>query len=305
MKRGVWFGSMAVVLVAFLGGCAASEPKQASAPDPLSDDSSESSEGSSEPSSKHASSESTTATGSGLAAYLEGLRWGMSHADVDRAFTRTDGIIWKDYDAKLAKARVGPEMTALEAERDRQKAGFSRSYIEFKDTPTGYDATGIKGEYTYKNHEALMWLERNGKKRYFFFINDRLWKIYDEVPFGEGVGANYVEAVNTLNAKLGSKGTIQAANPAKGIAVTTVDWKDGTHHLRALDRSGEGLVAVVIEDQSTLNNLASLRSNKTDDPTAIDPSITAVTSGGPSDPNAAPPTDGAAKPAKKGNGKKK
>ena len=220
---------------------------------------------------------------------MDGLRWGMSHAEVTKTFTENGGVIWKDYDEKLAKARVGPEMTAIENEREQAKQAFGRSFIEFKDTPTGYDATGIKGEYTYRNRESLMWITRQGKKRYFFFINDRLWKIYDEVPLAESgaLGKTYLDAVNTMNGKLGAQGRIQGADPAKGINATTVDWKDGSSHLRVVDRSGERVVAVVMEDNGTLGNLASLRPNKAEDPTAIDPTIAAVTKGGLSDPNAA------------------
>src|SRR4029079_14621585 len=134
-----------------------------------------------------------------LTSMTDGLRWGTSHADLMKAFNENGGIICMYYDAKRAKARVGLEMTAIEAERESAKQAFARSFIEFKDTPTGYDATGIKGEYTYKNRESLMWITRQGKKRYFFFINDRLWKIYDEVPLSESgaLGKSYIDAVNT------------------------------------------------------------------------------------------------------------
>ena len=98
-----------------------------------------------------------------LVAFTDGVKWGMSHAELTKQFTQTGGVIWKDYDEKLAKARVGPEQTALEAEREQVKAAFSRSYIEFKDTPTGYDATGIRNEYTYKNKRALMWISARGR----------------------------------------------------------------------------------------------------------------------------------------------
>ncbi|MBX3188357.1 MAG: hypothetical protein KF819_15170 [Labilithrix sp.] len=239
---------------------------------------------------------------SSLASFQEGLRWGMSHAEVNKVFIENGGVIWKDYDAKLAKARVGPEMTALEAEREQAKLAFTRSHIEFKDTPTGYDATGIKGEYTYRNRESLMWINRVGKKRYFFFINDRLWKVYDEVPLAENgpLGKSYIDAVNKLNAQLGAQGRIQGADASKGINATTVDWKDGASHLRVVDRSaGDRVVAVVLEDNNTLGNLASLRPNKVEDPTAIDPTISAVTKGGLSDPNAAKPAASGAAPAGK------
>lgn len=341
MKR----GALSLVAVVTLGvmavACApAKEPKQAAAPDPTEEGASSDSSSSSGSSSSSSSSSSnggsdgiivpppggasggSAAAGtakaggkgeatsvSSLTAMQDGLKWGMSHADVIKVYTQTGGVIWKDYDEKLAKARVGPEMTALEAERETQKAAFGRSFIEFKDTPTGYDATGIKSEYTYKNREALMWVQRQGKKRYFFFINDRLWKVYDEVPLGDSgqMGKTFVEAVNGMAGKLGAAGRIQGADAAKGINTTTVDWKDSSTHLRLVDRSGERLVGMVVEDNSTLDNLASLRPNKSEDPTAIDPTIAAVTKGGLSDPNAAQPAGaGSAKPdAKKAPPKKK
>ena len=323
MKRAVLLGSLAMALTGVLA-CHPKEPKQASAADPVGDDpaaagssstggsggSGGSSDGSSAnnnlapppggPVGKASKGEPTPV--SSLASMMNGLRWGMNHADVTKMFNENGGVIWKDYDAKLAKARVGPEMTAIEAERESAKQAFSRSFIEFKDVPTGYDATGIRGEYTYRNRESLMWITREGKpKRYFFFINDRLWKMYDEVPLTEtgALGKSYIDAVNKMNAQLGASGRIQGADADKGIAATTVDWKDGSSHLRVTDRTSDRLAAVVLEDNGTLGNLASLRPNKAEDPTAIDPTIAAVTKGGLSDPNAAKTAPSGSAPTKK------
>lgn len=325
MKRRVLVASVALLVVA----CGpVKEPKQASQPDPTAeasggDSSSSSSAGAAGSSGAAASSskgrgedilvpppagvggdaprgaapggkpvkgaKGEAPTVEGLGSFQEGLRWGTSHADVTKVFTENGGLIWKDYDDKLKKARVGPEMTAIEAERESKKAAFARSYLEFKDTPTGYDATGIRGEYTYRNRESLMWIEREGKpKRYFFFIGDRLWKIYDEVVLSDSgaFGKSFVDAVNTMNAKLGAHGRILAADPAKGITATTVDYKDAGAHLRLVDRAGEKIVGVALEDANTLANLASLRAVKGDDPNTIDPTVAAVTKGGLSDPNA-------------------
>jgi len=314
MKRAKKSCGLAVSFVVLVAACHPTEPKQANLPEP---------EASADPSSSSSSSGSTSSgkTGGGdplspppsgkpvkgekgeapvvstLAEFQEGLRWGMSHADVQKLFTQQGGVIWKDFDERLTKARVGPEQTAIEAEREQAKAAFGRSYIEFKDTPTGYDATGIKGEYTYKNKESLMWVSRAGKKRFFFFINDRLWKVYDEVPLADGGpwGKTYLDAVNQMNAKLGAQGRVLGADAAKGINATTVDYKDNASHMRVVDRSGEKMVAIVLEDNGTLSNLASLRSNKPEDPNAIDPTVAQVTKGGLSDPNA-PSGSGSAKP---------
>ena len=320
------------VSLAFVFACGPKEPpKQANIPDP--DDPMTESSGSSSSASTSTGSSSGSdssqggdvlapppsgkaAVGKGgeppqvgtLAPFMDGLKWGMSHAEVTKQFTQTGGVIWKDYDEKLAKARVGPEQTALEAEREQAKAAFTRSFIEFKDTPTGYDTTGIKNEYTYKNKEALMWIQRQGKKRYFFFINDRLWKMYDEVPLDEGgpMGKTFTEAVNKINAQLNAQGRVQQADPAKGIHATTVDWKDGANHLRAVDRSGDRMVGIVIEDSSTLSNLAALRPNKPVDPNEIDPSIKAVTGGANRvDPNAPTTAPSSSAAGKKGTPPKK
>jgi hypothetical protein len=303
-------------------GCGPKEPpRQANLPDPV-DPSADSPSGSSGGSStaspsgggsrgdvlaappagggKHAKGEAPE-VGS-LVMFTDGLKWGMSHAELTKKFTETNGVIWKDYDEKLRSARVGPEQTALEAEREQVKAAFTRSFIEFKDTPTGYDTTGIRDEYTYKNKESLMWIQRQGKKRYFFFINDRLWKIYDEVPLAEGgpMGKTYLDAVNVLVGQVSTQGRVQSADASKGVSYTTVDWKDGASHLRAMDRSRDGVVGVVVEDNATLGNLAALRPNKPVDPNAIDPSIAAVTKGtNRSDPNAAAAAPSASAPAKK------
>ena len=97
----------------------------------------------------------------------------------------------------------------------------------------------------------------------------------------------------------------KGADPAKGLNATTVDWKDGSSHLRVVDRSGERVVAVVMEENGTLGNLQALRPNKAEDPTAIDPTIAAVTKGGLSDPNAGKAAGSASAPSKKGPPPKK
>lgn len=227
-----------------------------------------------------------------LAGSLEGFRWGMTHSDVVRVMNRTDGVFDRDYNPQLARMQPGVAMQDVEAERDNRKHAFEQSWVKFEDTPTGFDNTHIKGEYTYRNHESVMYVDRAGKRRYFFFIGtspgERLWKIYDDVPLKQGgiLGATFQQAVTKLNVQYSTPGRIRAADPAHGLTHTTADWQDGNTHLRAEDL-GDGHVAVVLEERATLGNLAQLRVNKEVDPLAMDPSITAITGHQISDPNAA------------------
>ena len=216
------------------------------------------------------------------------LRWGMSHAEVTDVYNRNGGLYDREYVVPLTKLQPGVEMQELEADRDSRKATFERSITHFTGDPTGYDVTPLHDEYTYKNDEAVQKLVKDGKTRYFFYIRDKLWKVYDEIPLKEGgsLGETFQQAITKLNKVLTVPGRIRAASSALGLERTEVDWQDRTAHLRALDRSGEHLVAIVLEDKSTLANLASLRSNKPVDPFALDPSIVTITKGGVTDPNA-------------------
>lgn len=223
-----------------------------------------------------------------LTKMYDGFKWGMTHAEVAKVHNQTGGIFDNDYNPQLAKMQPGVKMQALEAERENKKVAFTATWIEFKDTPTGYDQTAIKDEYTYRNKESVMYVDRDGRRRYFFFMGDRLWKVYDEVALGEqGVmGKTFQDVVNKLNAATGVTGRILPPDPASGRTQTTVDWQDATTHLRAVDR-GAGSSGIVLEDRATLGNLAQLRANKVEDPLAMDPSIAAATRGnGRVDPNA-------------------
>jgi len=252
---------------------------------------------------KAAAQEAEPPTVPSLAPMLEGIKWGQSPQDVITAHNSVGGIFDKDYDPLLVRVQPGVQQKALEADRDNKKLALQNSLVAFKDTPTGYDATPLKGEYSYRNKESLLTVERQGRKRYFFFIGApaRLWKVYDEVALDETspLGKTYTEAITKLQAALGVVGRVRATDREKGLSTTTVDWQDATTHLRALDRGR--IVAVVMEERNTLANIDRMRANKPEDPLAMDPSISAVTKGGISDPNARPQPNASASASGKKN----
>jgi hypothetical protein len=217
------------------------------------------------------------------------LHWGMSHQEVIDVFNNPGGYFDREYAPQIGKLQPGVAMSQLEADRENRKANFARGYSVFLDTPTGYDLTPLHSEYTYRNEEGVEPIFKDGKKRLFFFIKDRLWKVYDEIPLkADGpLGGSFKDVVTKFNGLLAQSGRIRPGAAAQDPELTTADWQDATTHLRVVDRSGEHLVGVVLEDKTTLNNLATLRANKPVDPFAIDPSISAVTKGGIIDPNAA------------------
>ncbi len=217
------------------------------------------------------------------------LHWGMSHQEVTDAYNGPDGLLDRDYAPQIAHLQPGVQMQQVEADKENRKTNFTRSYAQFLDTPTGYDLSPLHLEYTYRNEEAIQKIYKDGKTRYFFYIKDRLWKLYDEVPVkADGpLGGTYQDVVKKLDGLFGVPARVRGPDAPHEIERTTADWQDPLTHLRAIDRSNEHLVGIVLEEKRTLANLATLRANKAPDPFAIDPSISAVTKGGVSDPNAA------------------
>jgi hypothetical protein len=226
------------------------------------------------------------------------LHWGMSHTDVTGVYDQLNGLFDREYAPLLAKLQPGVQQQQLEADRDNRKANFERSLTAFDPgSPTGYDVTALHLEYTYGNGESVQKLFKDGKNRYFFYIKDRFWKMVDEVPLRADapLGSSYQEAVTKLNGLLGVAGRVCAPDPSHGLERTETDWQDGKNHLRAVDRSGEHIVGIIISDLRTEGNLSSLRTYKAADPFALDPSVANITRGGISDPNAAHATPDAGK----------
>ncbi len=249
----------------------------------------------------------TAETLGGLEKNMKDVHWGMTHDEVNEAYNKPGGLFDQEYAPQLVREQPGVAQQQLEADRDNRKVNLERSYTRFLDSPTGYDNTPLKNEFTYRNDEALQTVFKEGRRRYFFYIKDHFWKMMDEMPLrADGpLGSTFQDAVTKLNAAIGVPARIRPADTSQGLDRTTADWQDRTTHVRALDRSGENIVAIVLEDKSTLTSLGALRTAKPVDPFAIDPSIAAVTRHGVMDPNAArdpnaSPDAGAGKGKRKG-----
>ena len=228
------------------------------------------------------------------------LKWGMNQKQVAGV---VDKVLDEDYKPLYQKTQPGVRMKELDAQLEEAKSTFRRSRIDFGKLPTGVDASPRKGEYTYLNKESMMSLERPGHPtRYFFFIQDKLWKFIDEYPLSESstLGKTWQDAVIKLATQIyGAAGRVQDADYAIGRNAMEVDWKDSAVHVRVIQRSDTAL-AIAYEDLATLGNLASLRPNKPVVDDGIDPAVAAAVGKAPAE--AAPPA--AAPPAKEAKQKK-
>jgi hypothetical protein len=222
-----------------------------------------------------------------IAMALSGFGWGQSPKQVA---DQVDKLYDDDYRPLYKEVQPGIRMKELDAQIAEDKAQFRRSRIDFGKLPTGLDASPLRNEYTYNNQESLLVLTRKGDVTYYFFIQDRLWKVIEEKRLGDGspLGKTYTEAVVKMSTNYGVPGRVQQAGTTSGAV--EVDWKDATTHLRAAQR-GETSLALAFEDNGTLGSLASLRSNKATQDNGIDPEVAAMMRPKDQDPGPPPKDD--------------
>ncbi len=234
------------------------------------------------------------ATKIAIALTVAGVTFGQSPQQVGVAL---DKLIDDDYRPQYKLVQPGIQMKNLDAQVAEEKSQFRRSRVDFGKLPTGLDSTPLRGEFTYNNKEAMMSCTRKGEIVYFFFIQERLWKIIEEKKLAEGgpLGKNYMEAVVKLSTTYAVPGRVRQPDGG-AVSATEVDWKDATTHLRAIQRSDTAL-GLAYEDNATLANLSSLRPNKAVVDDGIDPEVAAMMR--PPDAQPGPPPDAKDKDAKK------
>jgi hypothetical protein len=218
------------------------------------------------------------------------LKWGLNLKELGKTI---DAMIDAEYKPVYQKTSTA-NLRQLDLKVAEEKSQFRRSRIDFGNLPVALDSTPLKGEYSYRNKESMLTVSRKGETRYYFLIQDRLWKIIDEVPLSEKspYGKNFQDAAVKLTAQFGAVGRVIPPNPDKQIYVTTVDWQDATTHVRLIER-GDDRAAIVYEDLSTLNNIDALRANKpvVEDDIPADIRALKQDDSGPPGPPPAAPTD--------------
>ncbi len=205
-------------------------------------------------------------------------KWGMSS---DKVFTELEKQIDTQAAAKIEKLYNVKDQEKVTKDAEKKKKALRGTLVTF--TGVGGPAGGLgyetkaPGEYTYKNSESAIEVARpGGGERQLFFINDKLWKIYDHVHLtgkDAELGETWDSAMEKLGKDFDGKGKLVAAktvSPAYyGSLISVPDhmlWSDGTTQIRLVDHTKREdmtvrTVAVVYEEVATLDKLSALRMN--------------------------------------------
>jgi len=218
---------------------------------------------------------------------LEKLRgeftWGMNP---DEVLVKMVQKIEASFQEKIDKTANDP--TKQDRVRKEMHAEIEvarkHSLVKFDGKTTGYDASIIDQEFTHRAGESMLVAKEESASRYFFFVNDRLYKMF--IAFDKEIlqGKGFQEFGKLMQARFGKAREVHVEAKTKSGAFKKLDhylWgaKSGDA-LRLVDRSGfYGVFCLVmydgkVEDQQLVARKANAKGEKTD---AL---VEAVTAGG-------------------------
>ena len=221
------------------------------------------------------------------------LRWGLSLQQVAKIY---DDEFDTEYAPVYKRTDPGIEMQSIDSEVADRKALIRRMKVEFGLQPTGVDNGPLKGEYSYNNGENMTKTQLpGGTTRYFFFFNDKLWKVYDEYKLGSKLGTNWSAAVSALTELFGGPPKLVPADQTATKHFDEAVWVTTSMHIRAINREDQKIVAVAYADRSVQDDLPRYRPNHLGSVDAMDSSVRDATAHEP----VAPPKPSGGKTKKK------
>jgi hypothetical protein len=210
---------------------------------------------------------------------MNDLKWGTSRDDLQKALIDR---VKEQYKPIIAKTRDAVEEDRLREKANGEIKAIKDSFVQFKGSPTGWDVSFLKGEFTHGNGESMVMQKDHNSQNFYFFINDKLWKWYKAFDADVFPAGNFAAFAGAVQKRFGpAKDARGELAPGSGER-HWLEWQDDQTRLRAVDQSDfYGFYCLVFEQKTTVANLANLRRNTREVGNKQHAMIEAVTAAGP------------------------
>jgi hypothetical protein len=204
------------------------------------------------------------------------FKWGMSPEKVlgvleEEIRREMEPVIKKTADP-MKQDRVRREMM------DKVKA-LKQTYVKFEGKPTPWDVSLVDKEFAHKNNETMVVVWGKDDRRFYFFHNDRLWKIYIAFNTEKYDGKTFEDFSQAMEVKFGRAERKLTATLSGQMKLSHLAWPPtGTTLLRAIDNTGfYGNFCLALTDKSELSNVRHGRKINSPKKEYSDPLVEAVT----------------------------
>ena len=179
------------------------------------------------------------AEASPIATAMGDLRWGLNEREVSAYAARE----------LAAKSKV---------DLKRAQADVEKSHVEFEGGKSKWDSSPVAGEYTYDNGESMIVAKGPGTDSYYFFLNDRLWKVVKVM--NKSSAGDFKKFSKSVEDKFG-KGRAKKGEVTPGQGNTQwLEYLDRNSRMRAADSTSKrDGYSMIYEEMATVRELASTR----------------------------------------------
>lgn len=179
-----------------------------------------------------ASKEATVA----ITALLGAYKWGLT---VDNVRKQLIADYRKTVDPKIKATKEPLEQDKLRRERMAREAEITKSYVEFTGKRTPWDVSLVDKEFAQKNGESLMYNWGDRDRRFYFFHEETLYKVY--IAFNSSIfkGKSFEDFAAVMEKRFGpyKREYRQTIKGEKKLAFLV--WPAvGNTQLRAIDNTG-------------------------------------------------------------------
>lgn len=171
----------------------------------------------------------------GVSAILGVLDWGCGHHEV---LAEIKADIDKRFQDELDQTTDVFEIDRIRKRKQMEYARVEKTYVKFGGQRTGYESSLIADDYQANSGEAVIRVDDAAAQRYYFFKDDRLWKVL--VAYNNSVTRRvpFEKFAKQVRKKYGRPIDIDWYTPKGGTkTIRAATWNDDITQLVVEDRS--------------------------------------------------------------------
>jgi hypothetical protein len=129
------------------------------------------------------------------------FKWGMSVDEVRKQLIKD---VKEEYTPTIDKIKEPLEQDKVRREMLTKVDELEKGLVTFSGTRTPWDVSIIEKEFAHRNTESMMFRWGQRDRRFYFFHNDRLWKIYIAFNADLFEGKTFDDFAMVMQARFGS-----------------------------------------------------------------------------------------------------
>jgi len=195
------------------------------------------------------------------AALLPGLKWEANHEAVMAYY---EGLAWKAFDERRKTLDDVLEIERLRRRTLDEVTAMRQNYVELKPGTEAYRVSIVETEFQTGTGESIFRFDDVEAQRYYFFIQDRLWKYLVAYNASHVRDKPFSQTLDELTARFGAplqqkKETRRSRREEIDVLAELV-WQDAEYRLRLTDQMPFfGTYVLTLSSRSLEDRIAELR----------------------------------------------